>query len=61
MTALTPRINYMVSGCTSKVNGTGWNAKENSFPEDPIGILDVSILQENILSAHAWHTGSTNR
>ena len=25
-------------------------AKENSFPEDPIGILDVSILQENILS-----------
>ena len=31
----------------------GWyrlNAKENSFPADPIGILDVSILQENILS-----------
>jgi uncharacterized protein (DUF1015 family) len=26
-------------------------AKEKSFPEDPIGILDVSILQENILSA----------
>lgn len=26
-------------------------AKENSFPDDPIGILDVSILQENILSA----------
>jgi uncharacterized protein (DUF1015 family) len=26
-------------------------AKENSFPKDPIGILDVSILQENILSA----------
>jgi uncharacterized protein (DUF1015 family) len=26
-------------------------AKENSFPNDPIGILDVSILQENILSA----------
>ena len=25
-------------------------AKENSFPNDPIGILDVSILQENILS-----------
>jgi uncharacterized protein (DUF1015 family) len=25
-------------------------AKENSFPKDPIGILDVSILQENILS-----------
>jgi uncharacterized protein (DUF1015 family) len=25
-------------------------AKEKSFPEDPIGILDVSILQENILS-----------
>jgi len=25
-------------------------AKENSFPDDPIGILDVSILQENILS-----------
>ncbi|HEY4935538.1 MAG TPA: DUF1015 family protein [Puia sp.] len=26
-------------------------AKENSFPNDPIGILDVSILQENILSS----------
>ncbi len=26
-------------------------AKEKSFPEDPIGVLDVSILQENILSA----------
>ena len=25
-------------------------AKENSFPDDPIGILDVSILQDNILS-----------
>ncbi len=25
-------------------------AKENSFPNDPISILDVSILQENILS-----------
>jgi uncharacterized protein (DUF1015 family) len=25
-------------------------AKENSYPNDPIGILDVSILQENILS-----------
>jgi uncharacterized protein (DUF1015 family) len=25
-------------------------AKENSFPADPIGILDVSILQNNILS-----------
>ena len=25
-------------------------AKENSFPDDPIGILDVSILQENILA-----------
>ena len=25
-------------------------AKQNSFPNDPIGILDVSILQENILS-----------
>jgi uncharacterized protein (DUF1015 family) len=25
-------------------------AKENSFPNDPVGILDVSILQENILS-----------
>jgi uncharacterized protein (DUF1015 family) len=25
-------------------------ARENSFPNDPIGILDVSILQENILS-----------
>jgi uncharacterized protein (DUF1015 family) len=25
-------------------------AKEDSFPKDPIGILDVSILQENILS-----------
>jgi uncharacterized protein (DUF1015 family) len=25
-------------------------AKENSFPKDPIGILDVSILQENVLS-----------
>ena len=25
-------------------------AIENSFPNDPIGILDVSILQENILS-----------
>ena len=24
--------------------------RENSFPHDPIGILDVSILQENILS-----------
>jgi uncharacterized protein (DUF1015 family) len=30
----------------------GWyhlEARENSFPNDPIGILDVSILQENIL------------
>ena len=27
------------------------NAKENSFPNDLIGILDVSILQENILSS----------
>jgi uncharacterized protein (DUF1015 family) len=26
-------------------------AIENSFPSDPIGILDVSILQENILSS----------
>ncbi len=26
-------------------------AKENSFPNDPIGVLDVSILQENILSS----------
>ena len=26
------------------------DAKENSFPNDPIGILDVSILQDNILS-----------
>jgi uncharacterized protein (DUF1015 family) len=26
-------------------------AKDKSFPEDPIGVLDVSILQENILSA----------
>lgn len=25
-------------------------ARKNSFPTDPIGILDVSILQENILS-----------
>ncbi len=25
-------------------------AKENSFPKDPIGILDVSILHGNILS-----------
>ena len=25
-------------------------AKENTFPNDPIGILDVSILQENLLS-----------
>jgi uncharacterized protein (DUF1015 family) len=25
-------------------------AKENTYPQDPIGILDVSILQENILS-----------
>jgi uncharacterized protein (DUF1015 family) len=25
-------------------------ARENSFPNDPIGILDVSILQENLLS-----------
>ena len=25
-------------------------SKENSFPDDPIGVLDVSILQENILS-----------
>jgi uncharacterized protein (DUF1015 family) len=25
-------------------------AKEDSFPNDPIGILDVSILQENILT-----------
>ncbi len=25
-------------------------ARENSFPKDPIGILDVSILQENILT-----------
>jgi uncharacterized protein (DUF1015 family) len=25
-------------------------AKKDSFPKDPIGILDVSILQENILS-----------
>jgi len=25
-------------------------ARENSFPTDPIGVLDVSILQENILS-----------
>ena len=25
-------------------------AKEHSFPDDPIGILDVSILQDNILS-----------
>ena len=25
-------------------------ARENSFPNDPIGVLDVSILQENILS-----------
>jgi uncharacterized protein (DUF1015 family) len=25
-------------------------AKEDSFPSDPIGVLDVSILQENILS-----------
>jgi uncharacterized protein (DUF1015 family) len=25
-------------------------SRENSFPQDPIGILDVSILQENILS-----------
>jgi uncharacterized protein (DUF1015 family) len=25
-------------------------AKENSFSDDPIGVLDVSILQENILS-----------
>ncbi len=33
--------------------GGSWyhlEAKENSFPKDPIGILDVSILQENILS-----------
>jgi uncharacterized protein (DUF1015 family) len=26
-------------------------AKENSYPTDPIGVLDVSILQENILSS----------
>jgi uncharacterized protein (DUF1015 family) len=25
-------------------------SRENSFPQDPIGVLDVSILQENILS-----------
>jgi uncharacterized protein (DUF1015 family) len=25
-------------------------AKAHSFPDDPIGILDVSILQDNILS-----------
>jgi uncharacterized protein (DUF1015 family) len=25
-------------------------AKENTYPDDPIGVLDVSILQENILS-----------
>jgi uncharacterized protein (DUF1015 family) len=25
-------------------------AKEDSFPNDPIGVLDVSILQENLLS-----------
>ena len=34
--------------------GGSWyrlEAKENSFPKDPIGILDVSILQENILSS----------
>ena len=27
-----------------------YHAKENSFPRDPIGVLDVSILQENLLS-----------
>jgi uncharacterized protein (DUF1015 family) len=27
------------------------DARENSFPKDPIGILDVSILQENVLSS----------
>jgi uncharacterized protein (DUF1015 family) len=26
------------------------DAKEHSFPDDPIGVLDVSILQDNILS-----------
>lgn len=26
------------------------DAKENSFPKDPISVLDVSILQDNILS-----------
>jgi uncharacterized protein (DUF1015 family) len=34
--------------------GGSWyrlEAKDNSFPKDPIGILDVSILQENILSS----------
>lgn len=33
--------------------GSNWyrlEARENSFPTDPISILDVSILQENILS-----------
>jgi uncharacterized protein (DUF1015 family) len=33
--------------------GGSWyrlESRENSFPQDPIGVLDVSILQENILS-----------
>ena len=35
--------------CISITNGINLDAKEGSYKNDPIGILDVTILQENIL------------
>jgi len=44
-----PLSSCITSACIWKETGITWKPGKIAF-EDPIGILDVSILQENILS-----------